>query len=75
MLIGLILILEIGAAVTAYYMEDEMKDVLAKGLDASFNEYGNNTAEGEEIRRTWALVQSDVSFIPGSCIMYNYFEI
>ena len=60
-LIGLLLVVQLIAAVTAYYKEDEVKDVLSKGFQDTLSKYGENTTEAEEIRNTWNFIQKDVS--------------
>lgn len=58
-LIGLVLIVQLIGAVTAYYREDDVKDTLRKGLNETMFKYSQNTTEGEEIRNAWNFVQKD----------------
>lgn len=65
-LIGLILILEVGAAVTAYYMEDDVKDILGNELSESLKKYGNNNEE--DLRKSWDLLHHTIK----CCGVNNY---
>jgi len=58
-LIGLLLVVQLVAAVTAYYREDDVKGVFTQGMNEALKKYGEDNAEGEEIRKTWDFIQKD----------------
>jgi len=55
-LVGLVLVIQIGAAVAAYYKSDEITDLVKQGLKDTLPKYGNDT----ETRRLWDYVQHNV---------------
>lgn len=53
-LVGLILVIQIGAAVAAYNKADDLSALLEKNLQDSLPKYGNDT----EIQKVWNVIQS-----------------
>jgi len=68
--VGLILILQLGAGIAAYLMVDPLEAVAEKELMSTMNQYNNEThPDIDNIRRSWDLVQSDVS-----SVLVKYFD-
>lgn len=59
-LVGLVLMVQIGAAVAAYYKADDLSDILTKELKKSMSKYGENTVEGNTTTKFWDTVQHDL---------------
>jgi len=59
-LVGLILVIQIGAAVAAYYKSDDLANLMEKELLDSMKRYGENTPEGNATTRVWDAVQHDL---------------
>lgn len=60
-LVGLILILQLGVGIAAFLMGDQLEDLTQKGLMTTMNEYNNDTyPDIQNIRKSWDLVQSDL---------------
>jgi len=53
-LVGLILVIQIGAAVAAYYKQDDLNDLLEEKMKESLPKAGDNP----ELRRVWDVIQS-----------------
>jgi len=56
-LVGFILVLELGAAFAAFALKDDARDLLGKGLKEGQKMYGNNTELGVEITQSWDVLQ------------------
>jgi CD63 antigen len=60
-LVGLILVLQLGVGLAAYLMGDQLESLAEKGLTKTMNEYNNDTATDiMDIRRSWDLAQSEL---------------
>jgi len=59
-LVGLVLVVQMGAAVAAYYKSDDLAEILQTELFKSMQKYGDNTAEGNGTTKFWDTVQHDL---------------
>jgi len=59
-LLGLLLILELGAAFSAFALEDDAERIVTEGMKHSQEIYGNKTAEmGDDITKSWDAMQNE----------------
>jgi len=59
-LVGLILVLELGAAFAAFALKDDARQVLSDGLNRTQQLYGNNSEAGIEVTNGWNVLQSSL---------------
>jgi len=63
-LVGLLLILELAAAVAAFYLQSDMESILGKGFDNTLDNYYNQTyptaADHKELVSMWNVTQSSL---------------
>jgi len=55
-LVGFILVLELGAAFAAFALKDDARDLLGKGLNETQQYYGNSTG-GQDFTKSWDILQ------------------
>jgi len=59
-LVGLILMVQIGAAVAAYYKAGDLADILNSELKKSMTKYDDSTVEGNATTKFWDTLQHDL---------------
>jgi len=60
-LVGLILIMQLGVGIAAYLMGDQLESLAEQGFTKTMNEYNNDTRPDiADIRRSWDLMQSEL---------------
>lgn len=57
-LVGLILVLQIGAAVAAFALKDDAANLITEGLEKTQQQYGINNETGIEATNAWDVLQS-----------------
>lgn len=60
-LVGLVLVLQLGVGIAAFLLQDDVEQLAEKGLNSTLVNYYNKTFPNvEDIQRSWNLVQSEV---------------
>jgi len=67
-LVGLILVLQLGAAFAAFALKDDVRQVVSDGLQLSQKGYGNDTEQGKEMKAAWDVMQNSL----GCCGTDNF---
>ncbi|OXA64683.1 CD63 antigen [Folsomia candida] len=68
-LVGLVLVLQLGVGIAAFLLQDDVEQLAEKGLNSTLVNYYNKTFPNvEDIQRSWNLVQSELH----CCGVSNY---